>query len=63
MKIKNGREVLDYEGVFIEFEDEFGVGMFISEDKELDFREYEGVGESGEVEVEGKMIKWGILYS
>jgi len=37
--------------------------MFLSEDKDLDFGEYETCGDSGEVELEGgRIIKWGILY-
>jgi hypothetical protein len=62
MRILDGKEVLDFEGIFIEFNDD-GVGMFLSEDKNLDFGEYETCGDSGEVELEGgRIIKWGILY-
>ena len=62
MRILNGKEILDYEGVFIEFNDE-GVGMFISEDEGLDFSEFECCGESGKVILDGKVIKWGVLFN
>ena len=63
MEILNGKEILDYEGIFIKFNDE-GVGMFISEDKDLNFSEFEGCGDDGTVELsDGKIIKWGILFN
>jgi hypothetical protein len=62
MKVLDGKEVLDFEGIFIEFNDE-GVGMFLSEDEELDFGEYETCGDSGKVILDGKVIKWGILFN
>ena len=62
MKVKNGREVLDYEGIFIEL-DVYGTGIFLSEDEELDFDDYECVGDTGVIEVNGKIIKWGVLFS
>jgi len=62
MEILNGREILDHDGIFIKFNDD-GVGMFISEDKDLNFNEYEGCSEDGIVELDGKIIKWGILFN
>jgi hypothetical protein len=61
MKVKNGKEVLDCEGIFIELDNE-GNGIFISEDEGMDFGNYECVGDTGEIEVNGKVIKWGVLF-
>jgi hypothetical protein len=61
MKVKNGREVLDFDGVFIELDDN-GVGLFISNDSKCDFGEYECVGERGEIIINGMVLKWGVVY-
>jgi hypothetical protein len=61
MKVKNGKEVLDYEGIFIELDNK-GTGIFLSKDEKLDFDDYECVGDTGEIEVNGKIIKWGVLF-
>jgi hypothetical protein len=63
MKVKNGKEVLDFEGIFIELDEKSKVGIFLSDDSECDFDEYECVGDKGEIEVNGKIIKWGVLFS
>ncbi len=62
MKVKDGKEVLDFEGVFIELDEKSNVGIFISNDSECDFGEYECVGDSGEIEINGMLIKWGVVY-
>ena len=63
MKVRNGKEILDEEGVFIELDEKSGVGIFISNDKECDLGEYECVGDKGEIEVNGVIIKWGVVFS
>jgi hypothetical protein len=64
MKVLKGKivkEIMGFDGIFIEFNSD-GEGMLISEDKDLDFGEFETCGDSGEVELEGgRVIKWGIL--
>jgi hypothetical protein len=63
MKVRNGKEILDEEGIFIELDENSGVGIFISDDEECDLGEYECVGDKGEIEVNGVKIKWGVVFS
>ncbi len=63
MKVIDGKKVLDFEGVFIEVNEENGSGIFISNDSKCDFDYYECMGDTGEIEVNGTTFKWGVLYS
>lgn len=63
LKVVDGREILDYDGIYIHADPSGDTGLFITTDLSFDASEFETAGESGEIDINGKIFKWAVLYS
>ena len=59
----DGREVLDHDGVFIYADSSGNSGLFITTDPTFDAGDYEVAGDRGEININGKIFKWAVIYS
>jgi len=63
LKVIDGREILDHDGIYIPADSSGDAGLFITIDSTFDAGDYETAGDSGEININGKIFKWAILYS
>jgi hypothetical protein len=63
LTIVDGREVLDHDGIFIYADPLGNSGLFITTDPTFDAGDYEIAGDQGEININGKIFKWAVIYS
>ena len=63
LKVVDGREILDHDGIFIYADPSGDSGLFITTDPTFNAGDYETIGNDGEININGKVFKWAEIYS